>query len=68
MKTITTHTQKPNLRDPKHKPHKENKIKFLQTCDKEKVFKVAIKNRCIIYSETKIMTTDFPLERMQVRR
>ena len=36
MKTITTHTQKPNLRDPKHKPHKENKIKFLKTCDKEK--------------------------------
>lgn len=31
-----THTWKPNLRDPKHKPHKENKIKFLKTCDKEK--------------------------------
>lgn len=31
-----THTWKPNLRDPKHKPHRENKIKFLKTCDKEK--------------------------------
>ena len=35
---------------------------------KRKIFKVAIKNRYIIYSETKIMTTDFSLERMQVRR
>lgn len=31
-----THTWKPKLRDPKHKPRKENEIKFLKTCDKEK--------------------------------